>query len=375
MISILLEDKSIENFEKALLQLQESSKSIIILSCSDNHFSKELLDPSLKACKLPLIGGIFPSIVYKNKLYDEGTILLGLNTPFKTTCIHDISESKDYDDIIEQKLGILDEKIHTMFLFFDGISNHIDTIVQSLFNNYGLSINYFGGSSGIKDFLPEPVIFSNEGLLEDAAIFATTTAESTIGVKHGWEPLTHEVLQVTKAKDNVIYEIDYKSAFSVFKEFIESNSDTRFSDDFSKDSFFNVAKSYPLGITRLSGDAVVRVANQTDGETLTCTGDVLGNSYIQILHTSSSQQLIDAAQNASKLSQNNNYQNSFKFYIGCLARWLVLNEEFYKELDAVYEEDEMLIGALSLGEIANNQDHYLELYNSTAVVAKISDDR
>ena len=71
MISILLEDKSIENFAKALRELDAKSHSIIILSCDENGFTKEALDPILNNATVPIIGGIFPAIVYKNKQHNQ----------------------------------------------------------------------------------------------------------------------------------------------------------------------------------------------------------------------------------------------------------------------------------------------------------------
>lgn len=369
MTSILLEDKSIENFEKALNQMQKTSQAIIILACDENQFTAQALNPLLKQCSLPIIGGIFPAIVYKNRQYNQGTILLGLNNAFKVTTLHNISQDKDYEKVIEEKIGSLADDINTMFLFFDGISQNIYSIIQALFNNYGLSINYVGGSAAGKAFHKKPILFSNAGLLEDAALLATTTSHSTIGAKHGWEPIEKTTYQITKSDGNIIYEINYQPALEVYKEVIESHLQTTFS---LKD-FFETARSYPLGITRLAGDSIVRVAMGTSKDSsLICTGDIAENTYVQILHAKDAQ-LIEAAKTASSLSQGSEYKISFKLYIGCLARLLVMGENFYKEIEAIYEEDELLVGALSVGEIANNKDHYLELYNSTAVVAKIAD--
>jgi len=369
MTSILLEDKSIENFEKAVLALQKNSSSIIILACDKNNFEQQLLNPILKQATIPIIGGIFPAIVYKNRQYDQGTILLGLNNTLKVTTVHHISKDREYDEIIAEEMGLLNQDVKTMFLFFDGISKNIDSIIQSLFNNFGLTINYIGGAAAGRDFQKKPILFSNEGLLEDAALLATSTSASTIGVKHGWQPIEKATHQITKSDGKLIYELDYKPAFGTYKKIIEAHA----GKPLDQEEFFQAAKSYPLGISRLSGDNIVRVVNGvTDEGALFCTGDIVENTSIQILHATNAQ-LVQAAEQASLLSHNTHYQTSFKLYIGCLARLLVMGENFYKEIDAIYEEDELLIGALSVGEIANNKDHYLEFYNSTAVVAKIAD--
>ncbi len=370
MISILLEDKNIATFEKALQDMAKKCQSILVLSCADNHFAKEQIDPILKQITIPIIGGVFPAIVYHDKQYEEGTILVGLQTPLDVTILENISQERDYATFVEKQVGRLDPKTESMFLFFDATSTYIDTIIQALFTNYGLTLNYMGGSAGNKDFLPCPTLFSNQGLLEDCALIATTTARSTIGVKHGWEAINETRYHITKAKGKVIYELDYQPALEVYKKVLKENLDITIDET----NLFDTASSFPLGIKRLSGAIVVRVPNETNKEgTLICTGEVYENSYVQILHANN-QQLIDAAQQASLSTKTVHYAKSFNLYIGCLARLFVMQDEFPQELNAIYQQDELLVGALSLGEIANNQDHYLELYNSTAVFAKIEDD-
>lgn len=61
--------------------------------------------------------------------------------------------------------------------------------------------------------------------------------------------------------------------------------------------------------------------------------------------------------------------NHFTLFIDCISHVLFMGEAFHQELDAVYDENIYFIGALTLGEIANNKKHYLEFYNKTAVIA------
>ena len=48
-----------------------------------------------------------------------------------------------------------------------------------------------------------------------------------------------------------------------------------------------------------------------------------------------------------------------------------MEDVFLDELEAVKEKNQIVVGALTLGEIANNKKYYLEFYNKTAVIAKI----
>jgi hypothetical protein len=46
-----------------------------------------------------------------------------------------------------------------------------------------------------------------------------------------------------------------------------------------------------------------------------------------------------------------------------------LEDRFGEEIEAVYRESTPLVGALTIGEIANSGRDYLEFYNKTSVVA------
>ncbi|HEY8905633.1 MAG TPA: FIST C-terminal domain-containing protein, partial [Rhodoferax sp.] len=58
------------------------------------------------------------------------------------------------------------------------------------------------------------------------------------------------------------------------------------------------------------------------------------------------------------------------FFIDCISRVLFLGPDFPKEMVAV-NTGQPLIGALTLGEIANNGSDFLEFFNKTAVVGLI----
>ncbi|MEL6845597.1 MAG: FIST C-terminal domain-containing protein, partial [Bacteroidota bacterium] len=55
-------------------------------------------------------------------------------------------------------------------------------------------------------------------------------------------------------------------------------------------------------------------------------------------------------------------------FIDCISRVLFLEDQFYRELEAVYDSETPLLGALTLGEIANFGKDFLEFYNKTAVL-------
>ena len=65
--------------------------------------------------------------------------------------------------------------------------------------------------------------------------------------------------------------------------------------------------------------------------------------------------------------------NKTVLFIDCISRVLFLEKNFDYELMTVYDESTPMIGALTIGEIANSDKDYLEFYNKTSVVGILGD--
>jgi len=99
-----------------------------------------------------------------------------------------------------------------------------------LYENYGMQTNYFGGGAGSLSLEQMPCVFSNDGVFQDAAVFALLRMESRIGVRHGWNKVDGPFI-VTKAEGNIIKEINWKNPFEVYKQVVETHSNKQFNDD------------------------------------------------------------------------------------------------------------------------------------------------
>jgi len=360
-------DGTVEGLERLLTEARKSNaKSILVFACVANNFfdKKEEIDTLLKKSDLKIFGGIFPQIIYKNKSFERGTAVLVFEDEVNINIIKDISSDKvDIAQAIGD-LGIVDFK--SMFAFVDAFSTTIGEVIEEIYYEFGLEHNFIGGGAGSLDFIQKPVIFSNEGILQDALILATTDIPIGIGVKHGWEPITN-VFQVTKAEKNTIYELDYKSAFEVYKDVVQKHSNEKFTDN----NFFDIAMKYPFGISKIGSELVVRDPIVQENGAIVCVGDVKEGEYVRILH-GKSENLVDAAKYACKMANSNLEKSSgITLFIDCISRVLFLGDDFQKEIDAVSHHNPNLIGALTLGEIANTSKEYLEFYNKTSVVAVI----
>jgi hypothetical protein len=368
MLTALDKEGSTGNFAQLLdeMDAHENVKSILIFACDANQFDPDQVDHHLQGAQSIIFGGIFPEILYEGKNYSRGTLLVGLPVAPELLVIPGLSDpSADYDDIIEREFDRLSVG-RTMFVWVDGLSSRISALIDALFNVFGLEQNYIGGGAGSLSFEQKPCLFTNQGLIADSALLALVDIESGIGVSHGWLPLSGPY-RVTESESNVIKSLNWEPAFKIYQGVVEQASGKLFNDG----NFFELAKAHPFGINRLGEEQIVRDPILVDDQGgLICVGEVPVESYVDILF-GSTDSLIYAAGNALHLAEEayvGNPEQTVTLFIDCISRVLFLEEDFRLELAAVARENRTMIGALTLGEIANSGKDYLEFYNKTSVV-------
>jgi hypothetical protein len=337
---------------------------VMVLACDANGFTPALLDGPLAACGKPLIGGIFPQIMQGRETLQRGTIVAGLRCQARVVTVPAISEaSTHFDQIIEQALP-QGADAGTMLVFVDGLARRIGALIESLFNNFGLEIDYIGGGAGSLSLRQSPCILTNQGLLMDAAVLALTDSVAGIGVAHGWESISGPY-KVTESDRNSILSLDWRPAFEVYREVVEAHANQRFADV----AFFDLAKAYPFGIAKLDSEMVVRDPLIAEGDALVCVGEVPQGAYVHILHGDPAT-LVAAAAHAGRRGAEaypRAPDQATMLFVDCISRVLFLEDGFAAELDAV-NRGIPLIGALTLGEIANSGRDFIEFYNKTSVV-------
>ncbi len=371
MIINIEKSKSITAFKKAIKELenQDNIKSILILSCEANNYTPKNTDVILKKIKKPIFGGIFPQIINGKNKMTQGSLFIGFEHNLKTLTVPvPDTQNERYDKLLEFSERIIDSK--TMFIFLDGFTKGITNFLDEIFNVIGLQLNYFGGGAGsLEKLTSSPCLFSNYGLLQNKAMLVAFDGESSVGVKHGWNSISTPV-QITESFDNTIKAIDWRPAFDVYKEIVEEHSGQKI----NVNNFFDKAKAYPFGISKHNNEMVVRdpIITNANNE-IVCVGEVPQNSIVNILNGNNSS-LIGAAEEAcdeAKKMFNDKIEQKCLFVIDCISRVLFLEDDFQKELMAMYSDDYPLFGIISIGEIANNGDNFLEFYNKTIVAAFI----
>jgi hypothetical protein len=298
--------------------------------------------------------------------FERGTIVIGITDPVRATVVERTSDpATDLDALVRDAI---DPSMagSMLMVFVDGMTRRATALINALFLNFGLTVNYLGGGAGSLTLRPKPCLLTRDGMLEDAALLLQLGRPNGVGVAHGWEVVS-EALKVTRAEHNRILELDHEPAFAVYRRLVTPMCGR----DFDATRFFEVAQAYPFGIRKLDGEVVVRDPILIDDAgALVCVGEVPEGGFVHILHGDSAR-LIRAARTAGELASASlgpGRTPRLRLLIDCISRVLFLDSQFTDELAAVDDGAAPMVGALTLGEIANNGSEFLEFYNKTAVV-------
>lgn len=362
---------TLEGFEAVLQRVAAHPEvsTLLVLAADANDHRPANTDAILQRVPKPLYGGVFPALVWGRELLDRGTIVIGSKKPAHTTVVHSLSDPSQSlaaqvtDAVMQDAEGAL------LFVFVDGFSRRIAALVRALFEEFGLENNFIGGGAGSLSMQQKPCLLTNHGMQEDAAIILQLQWPSGIGVSHGWEIIS-EPLKVTAAEGTTIRELNYEPAITVYRRIVEPVAGKAVTTD----GFFDVAKGFPFGIRKIGSEVIVRdpLFLTPDGA-LVCVGEVPEGAFVHVLR-GESERLIQAARAAGDLATaafDRTRKPAFRFLIDCISRSLFLEQRFGEEL-AVLDDGLPMLGALTLGEIANSGHEFLEFYNKTAVVGLIA---
>jgi hypothetical protein len=345
--------------------LDNDTQSILFLMADEERYLEKSLIPVLQKNKKPIIGGVFPELIFMGERKKRGVILLPLSFELNTQ-LFDLSETPE--DFLEQLELVQKDSLDpssTLFVFTDALSDNKELFIESLFNFFGINPTYIGGGAGSLKFEPFPCIITNTGIFTNAAVIGWVNKKIALGVAHGWQPVSAP-LKVTKVSKNQLISINWKPAFEVYKEIVESHSGMKF----TADNFFHIAKSYPLGITKIEAEMVVRDPFKVTDNILHLVDVINEGEYIEILH-GNMDSLLAGASKAKEIAfsklEDSMDKNSV-FCIDCISRVLFMQNDFKKELEVI-GCNVTVTGILTIGEIANSEESFLEIYNKTIVLA------
>ncbi|AFK04964.1 FIST C domain-containing protein [Emticicia oligotrophica DSM 17448] len=351
-----LTQDSIEN-------LKLSNNYVLVFMAEKTAHEANQLIALLNDNNLKFFGGIYPTLIHNTENYYEGFVLISIPN------VEQVVKFSMKDDSSFRRIENL-EGIKTAILLMDAMVAETDLLLKKVYGLLNSKINLVGGGAGFMSFEQKPCIFTNEGMFDDGALLILLSSNSKIGVKHGWEVFAGPFI-ATSTEKNIIKELNWRPAFEVYKEVIESNSNNKFSES----QFIDIAKIFPFGIYKEGAEFVVRdpIAINENNEII-CISEVPENSTLQIL-TGDPEKLIDAASEVANQTFQDEGSAACLMVFDCITRVMYLEDQFTEELKAmkdVYSDKLCKIrGVSTLGEIASSGTGFVDFYNKTIVASSI----
>ena len=357
-----------KEFEKQIQSLEsnKSVQSILILMAEDNNCKREVIELIIKTCTKTIIGGIFPEVIFESQLQKTGIVLIPLTFKLQSLLFDFNQPLEEFISEMTDFVSKISTQEKTLYLFVDAFGIKKDVYIDCIFNFFGTSIKYIGGCCGSITFESCPCVITNDGIFENAGVFALSQESITVGVAHGWKPIS-EPFKVTNVENNKISSLNWEPAFEVYKKIVEQHSGKKI----EQNQFYETAKSYPLGIVKIDGNYAIRQILTANKDELICSDRVELFEYVSIMYADKNDLLLAADEALNMITdnaENKNNDEDIIFCVDCIARRLFLDNEFSKELD-IFNKLAPVYGDISLGEIANHGDEILEVYNNTIALA------
>ncbi|WP_421947369.1 FIST signal transduction protein [Phaeodactylibacter xiamenensis] len=360
---------------EAILKMDIRPKDLIVLLVaeSDNLNLQALID-RLNEAGVSFIGGIFPGVIHNSTLHKVGVVVKKLQSVSAPVIIQGLNTSDYRWPDFTPTLSGLEKKV-TAWIMIDGLMPNIASFLSGLYDRLGDRVNFIGGGAGSLTLEQKPCLLTPNGLLQDAAVIALLDYDTHLGVKHGWKRLAGPIV-ATRTSHNIIYELNWEEAFTVYKNYVEKDCDCKMSPA----NFFEISKCYPFGISKSNAEEVVRdpISVNSDGG-LVCVGEVPENTVLNIMK-GIPENLIAAAAEAVEETLNQSAHNDYvrhTMVVDCVSRALFLEDRHEEELEQISRRIKAVRpevspqGMLSLGEISSYGEGYLEFFNKTIVIGSL----
>jgi hypothetical protein len=254
----------------------------------------------------------------------------------------------------------------------------------------GLNINGSELARGFRSALPSDVIVTG-GLAGDGSRFVRTwvlsggeTGERVVaavglygdsvrighGSQGGWDIFGPERL-VTRARNNILYELDGKPALELYKRYLGDRAN----------GLPAAALLFPLALRTSDSDSepIVRTILAVDEleQSMTFAGEIPEGSRARLMHANLDRLVQGASHAAAGGAHGAVDDATFAIATSCVSRRLVLGERTEEEIEATLDalpSGSHQVGFYSYGELCpQNGASCCELHNQTMTVTTISE--
>lgn len=333
-------------------ELKEKYPKADIILCST---SGEIIDIEVKDASISV-----------SALYFE-------HTPIQALIAH-ISESKDSYYIGKKLASALNTPdLRHILVFSDGQIINGSQLVKGLNDAVTHAIPITGGLAGDNARFEKTLVGLNHVIGEGNVVaigFYGDKFQVGHGSMGGWSTFGPERV-ITKAQDNILYELDHASALELYKDYLGEQAK----------ELPGAALLFPLCIrSSENGEMIVRTILSIDEakQSMIFAGDMPVGATAQLMYANFDN-LIDGASLAAEMTLKGikDFNAEFALLISCVGRKLVLGartEDEVEEVRLALGDNIPIAGFYSNGEISPLiESPKCELYNQTMTITTYSE--
>lgn len=286
----------------------------------------------------------------------------------------EITESADSFHLGERLAARLaDPDLSSVFILSDGLRVNGSDLVKGFSSTLPPHVIVTGGLAADSDRFQRTWVIRN-GKPETGVVTATgfygESLQITHGSRGGWDSFGPE-RRVTRSQGNVLYELDGRSALSLYKEYLGDLAT----------GLPATGLLFPLSIRQEGTDSreLIRTVLAVDeaAQSMTFAGNV-PKGYLAQLMRANFDRLLDGASMAAEQARDNMAIAGpmLTVAISCVGRRLVLGERVEEETELTLQnlpEDAQQIGFYSYGEISPGVSGLCDLHNQTMTLTTFSE--
>jgi len=267
--------------------------------------------------------------------------------------------------------ALMADDLRSVLVVSDGIRVNGAELVRGMNDVLPPSVVVTGGLAGDGDRFQRTWVIA-QGRPASHWISAVGFYGDRIHVAHasqgGWDPFGPRRI-VTRARANVVYEIDGRPALTLYKEYLGERAA----------GLPATALLFPLGILEKNGPPVARTILSIDeaGQSMTFAGDVPEGGRVQLMRGAFGR-LVAGAAAAGREAASAVREGSpgLSIAISCVGRRMVLGQRAEDEVEAAKEAlppGTNLMGFYSYGEISPSGSGPCTLHNQTMTLTHLQE--
>ena len=349
------------------------SQSLLVLVFGSSQFLNDSTPFDVLTSQYPqaIFIGCSSSGEILNKGISDNSLVISLTRFDSTTlrmahaAINDPLESRNIGCLLGDQLS--GDGLRGIFVLSDGLNVNGSELANGFNDVVAKEITVTGGLAGdgerftqtwvLKDGKPTSNMIAAVGFYGDVQIGH--------GSKGGWKPFG-PAREVTKAENNVLYELAGKPALALYKTYLGEMAD----------GLPATGLRFPLALSMPGEEKeLVRTILAVDEETqsLTFAGDIPVGSNAQLMRANL-EQLVEGAEDAALMSATKTDKEVLCISISCVGRRMVMGADAEEEVEAVLDilpDTTTQIGFYSYGEISPFSKGTCDLHNQTMTITTI----